>query len=150
MRPDARDSRAVLAKAGLAAEYETLALGEVARVLPADVIAALSALKDAGYESLIDFDGIDTGEDIVLTWRLRSYSADCETYVRANVPYGARIASVWNVFPSALMPERETAELFGLTLAGHPNPKRLLTTDGVPPLLLKEVPIRSEEEVKAR
>lgn len=150
MRPDARSSRAVLKRAGVPADFETLALGEVARVPAADVIAALKALKDSGYESLIDFDGIDTGDDITLTWRLRSYSADRETYVRTSVAYGAEIASVWNVYPSALMPERETAELFGMRLAGHPNPKRLLTTDGVPPLLLKEVPIRTEEEVKAR
>jgi NADH:ubiquinone oxidoreductase subunit C len=46
------------------------------------------------------------------------------------------------------MPERETAELFGLSLSGHPNPKRLLTTDGVPPLLRKSVPVRTEEEVR--
>ena len=37
------------------------------------------------------------------------------------------------------MPEREAAELFGLSLSGHPNPKRLLTTDGMPPLLLQVV-----------
>ena len=42
------------------------------------------------------------------------------------------------------------AELLGLTLAGHPNPKRLLTTDGIPPLLRKSQLIRSEEEVKRR
>ncbi|MRR12205.1 hypothetical protein EG835_07005, partial [bacterium] len=51
---------------------------------------------------------------------------------------------------SALLPERETAELFGLALCGHPNPKRLLTTEGIEPLLLKSVPIRSAEEVRAR
>jgi NADH:ubiquinone oxidoreductase subunit C len=46
------------------------------------------------------------------------------------------------------MPERETAELFGLGLDGHPNPKRLLTTDGVPPLLRRDVPIRTPEEFR--
>ena len=92
----------------------------------------------------------DTGEAIELTWRLRSYAQDCEAYLKATVAYDAEIASAWNVYPSALMPERETAELLGLKLAGHPNPKRLFTTDGIPPLLRKSELIRSEEEVKNR
>ena len=125
-------------------------LGVVARVSLADADAALVAIKAAGYESLVDFDGIDTGELIELTYRLRSYALNTELHVKTSVAYGGTIESVWYEYPSALMPERETAELFGLHLAGHPNPKRLLTTDGVPPLLRKDVLIRSVEEVKAR
>jgi len=38
--------------------------------------------------------------------------------------------------------------LFGLTFSGHPNLKRLLTSDEVDVFLLrKDVPIRTEEEV---
>ncbi|KAF0208910.1 MAG: hypothetical protein FD171_551 [Actinobacteria bacterium] len=125
-------------------------LGVVARVSLADVVEALEALKVAGYESLVDFDGTDTGELIELTYRLRSYALDLEVYVKAPVSYGGTIASIWHEYPSALMPERETAELFGLHLAGHPNPKRLLTTDGVAPLLRKDVLIRTVEEVRDR
>ena len=150
MRPDANELKSLLASSGVDAEVDAVLLGTVARVVPDSVIDALAALKSAGYESLMDFDGIDTGEAIELTWRVRSYSADCEAYVKTAVPYGAEIHSVWNVYPSALMPERETAELFGMHLAGHPNPKRLLTTDGIPPLLRKDVPIRTAEEVKHR
>jgi len=125
-------------------------LGVVARMTLADVPAALEALKAAGYETLIDFDGTDTGEFIELTYRLRSYSLDLELFVKAPVSFGGTIESMWYEYPSALMPERETAELFGLHLAGHPNPKRLLTTDGVPPLLRKDVLIRTVEEVRDR
>ncbi len=150
MRPDANAISALLSDAGIAAEVETVLLGTVARADVADALTALAAFKAAGYESLVDFDGIDTGEAIELTWRLRSYAQDCEAYLKATVPYDAEIHSAWNVYPSALMPERETAELLGLKLAGHPNPKRLFTTDGIPPLLRKDVLIRSEEEVKHR
>lgn len=125
-------------------------LGTVARVELAFVPDALGALKAAGYESLVDFDGTDTGEAIEITYRLRSYAADREVFVKATVAYGGTIESVWFDYPSALMPERETAELFGIHLAGHPNPKRLLTSDGVEPLLRKDVLIRTVEEVKAR
>ena len=148
MRPDATELKTLLAQAGVTAETDTVLLGEVARLAPADAVPSLAALKAAGFESLMDFDGIDTGEAIELTWRVRSYSADTEVYLKTIVAYDAEIASAWNVYPSALMPERETAELLGLRLAGHPNPKRLLTTDGIEPLLRKSVLIRTEEEVR--
>jgi NADH:ubiquinone oxidoreductase subunit C len=150
LRPDATEISALLSGAGIEAEVAEGLLGTVARVLPREVLGALSAFKAEGYESLVDFDGTDTGEAIELTWRLRSYAKDLEAYVKATVPYDAEIDSAWNVYPSALMPERETAELLGLRLAGHPNPRRLLTTDGVPPLLRKSVSIRTEEEVERR
>ena len=150
MRPEPNAISALLSEAGISAEVDTVLLGTVARLSIGDVLTALAAFKSAGYESLVDFDGIDTGEAIELTWRLRSYAQDCEAYLKATVAYDAEVASAWNVYPSALMPERETAELLGLKLAGHPNPKRLFTTDGIPPLLRKSELIRSEEEVKNR
>lgn len=149
MLPAVSDTRRLLAALQDVSVAEE-PLGVVARVSLADAGAAMVALKAAGYESLVDLDGIDTGELIELTYRLRSYSLNTEAYVKTSVAYGGTIESVWYEYPSALMPERETAELLGLHLAGHPNPKRLLTTDGVAPLLRKDVLIRSVEEVKAR
>lgn len=148
MRPDATTLKALLADGGVEASPEETLLGTVARLRPREVLGALRALKAAGYESLVDFDGMDTGEAIELTWRVRSYAQDAEAYLKTVVPYDAEIDSVWNIYPSALMPERETAELLGLKLGGHPNPRRLLTTDGVAPLLRKSIPIRTEEEVR--
>lgn len=150
MQPDATTISALMADAGVAAEVESVLLGTVTRVAASDSRRALAAFKAGGYESVVDFDGTDTGEAIELTWRLRSYAQDCEAFLKTTVPYDAEIHSAWNIYPSVLMPERETAELLGLNLAGHPNPKRLLTTDGIPPLLRKSVLIRSEEEVKRR
>ena len=150
MLPDANEIRTLLAGNGVAAEVDTVLLGTVARVQASDAIDALAVFRADGYESLVDFDGIDTGESIELTWRLRSYSMDREAYLKTTVSYDAEIHSAWNIYASALMPERETAELLGLRLAGHPNPKRLFTTDGIPPLLRKDVLIRSEQEVKSR
>jgi NADH:ubiquinone oxidoreductase subunit C len=150
LRPDAIEIKSLLAAGGVKAEPEELLLGVVARVLPREVLDSLAAFKAAGFESLVDFDGMDTGEAIELTWRLRSYSRDLEAYLKTTVPHDAEIDSAWNIYPSALMPERETAELLGLKLGGHPNPRRLLTTDGVPPLLRKSVQIRTIEEVERR
>ena len=83
-------------------------------------------------------------------YHLRSFTRDEEVYVKAAQPYGSDLASVWEIYPAALMPERELAEMFGLSLSGHPNPKHLLVTSGIEPLLLKRIAIRTAEEVRNR
>jgi NADH:ubiquinone oxidoreductase subunit C len=129
-------------------EVRDAEIGMLVRVPLAAVGGVLSALRAAGFESLIDFDGVDTGSDVDLTWRVRSYVHGGEAVIKASIDYGDTIESVWGIYPSALMPERETAELLGLGLDAHPNPKRLLTTDGVPPLLRRDVPIRTPGEFR--
>ncbi len=143
-----------LERAGVAGAIveDVAVLGVVARVEPAMAQSALTALKDSdhGFCFLVDLFGIDTGEAIEAVYQLRSFTRDEEVYLKVTHEYGSDLASVWCVFPSALMPERELAEMFGLTLSGHPNPKYLLLTEGIEPLLLKRVPIRTPEEVRHR
>jgi NADH:ubiquinone oxidoreductase subunit C len=151
--PDKTVVESVLTRAGIAdVEVGRSNLGVVCHCASGDVPAVLAALKECelDFAMLADMLGTDTGEGIELTYHLRSFARDEEIYVKADVAYDAEIASVWNVFPSALLPERETAELLGLTLAGHPNPRRLFTTDGIPPLLRKDQPVRTVEEVRDR
>jgi len=151
MLPDVAVVKTVLAGV-TEAEVSTATLGVVARVPADDVPAALAALKASSLDfvMLVDLLGADTGEDIEITYHLRSLSRDEDLYVKCSLPYDSVLRSVWNVYASALLPERETAELFGLTLAGHPNPARLLTIEGTEPLLRKSVPIRTLEEVRER
>lgn len=134
------------------AEVSTATLGVVVRVPAEDAAAALTALKASSLDfvMLVDLLGTDTGEDVEITYHLRSLSRDEELYVKCALPYDSVLHSVWNVYASALLPERETAELFGLTLAGHPNPARLLTAEGSEPFLRKSVPVRTLEEVRDR
>jgi len=151
--PDATVVKHILAEAGLAdTDVQETTLGLVCTVAPAEVAPAFAALKDSelDFVMLVDLMGTDTGEDIELSYHLRSFTRDEELHVKCTVAYDAEIASVWNAYPSALMPERETAELLGLTLSGHPNPKRLLTVDGVEPLLRKSSLIRTLQEVRER
>lgn len=135
-----------------AAVEELPAVGVVVRVEPGQVTRTLTALRDDTHEYRypVDIFGVDTGEGIDVVYHLRSLSYGEEVLVKTSYPYGGSLTSVWEVFPAALMPEREIAEMFGLTLEGHPNPKHLLLTKGSEPLLLKRVPIRSAEEVRAR
>lgn len=150
---DTTAARGVLERAGVTAAVETVeGLGAVCRVAPEKARRALLALRDSdlGFCFLVDLFGIDTGDSVEVVYHLRSLSRDEEVTVKAELEYGDTLVSVWDVFPAALMPERETAEMFGLRLAGHPNPKRLLTTEAVEPLLLKELEIRTAEEVRDR
>jgi NADH:ubiquinone oxidoreductase subunit C len=151
--PDVAVTNRLLTEAGIAeAVVEQTSLGVIARVPGTSAYAALAALKDsdAAFTFLVDLFGTDAEDGVEVTYHLRSFSLDEELYVRFEVPHGGEFGSVWTLFPAALMPERETAELFGLSLLGHPNPKRLLTTEGIEPLLLKSVAIRTAEEVRNR
>jgi NADH-quinone oxidoreductase subunit D len=151
--PDPTAVSSALTRAGVSAPIEEVAiLGVVCRIEPSDARQALSALKggDLSFDFLVDCFGVDTGEAVDVVYHLRSFTRDEELFVKAAHDYGTDLASVWDIHPAALMPERELAEMFGLTLSGHPNPKRLLTTDGCPPFLRKETAIRGEDEVRHR
>ena len=146
-------ARTILERAGVTASVETIeGLGAVCRVAASDVRSTLIALRDSelAFGFLVDLFGIDTGENVDVVYHVRSLSRDEELVVKGAHEYDAVLASVWDIFPAALMPERETAEMFGLLLAGHPNPKRLLTTDGAPFYLRKSLEIRTADEVRDR
>lgn len=150
MLPDATALKSTLTSAGVPHAIEESGLGLVARVAIEHAAAALGALREFDFPMLVDLLGTDTAQEIEITYHVRSFTRDEDVFIKTSVPYSGVLPSVWNVYASALMPERETAELFGLVLAGHPNPKRLLTTEGVEPLLLKSVAIRTAEEVRNR
>ncbi len=154
MKPDVTHIAKALETAGapVVSIDEIDTLGVVVRVEPHQAGAVLKALRDSdhAYSFVVDLFGIDTGEHIDAVYHLRSFTRDEEVYIKAAHPYGSDLASVWEVYPAALMPERELAEMFGLTLSGHPNPKHLLLTSGIEPLLLKSVAIRTAEEVRNR
>jgi NADH-quinone oxidoreductase subunit C len=151
--PDLTATHALLAKAGIRASCAEEGAGVMCRLEAADIVGALTALRDgdAAYAYLVDLFGVDTGEGLEVTYHVRSFAREEELYVRVAVPYDGEVPSIWTVYPAALYPERETAELFGMTFPGHPNPKRLLTTDEVElPLLRRSTAIRTQEEVHAR
>ncbi len=133
-------------------DLEETLLGLVCLVPPGHAVSSLAALKasELAFVMLVDLLGTDTSQEVEITYHLRSFARDEEIFVKTRLPYDGELASVWEVYPAALMPERETAELLGLTLSGHPNPKRLLTTEGIEPLLRKSVPVRTTEESRDR
>jgi len=151
--PDVTATHSLLAKAGIDATCAQEGPGVVCRVPAESAARTLEALRDgdAAYAYMVDLFGVDTGEGLEVTYHLRSFAREEEVYVRVAADYDGEVPSVWHVFPAALYPERETAELFGMSFPGHPNPKRLLTTDEVEqPLLRRSTAIRTPEEVHTR
>lgn len=154
MKPDVVHIADALSRAGVAALSVEMSygLGAVVRVAARDTHAALAALRDSthAFDFPVDVFGIDTGEAVEVVYHLRSFSHAEDVHVKVQYAYGSDLTSVWELFPAVLMPEREIAEMFGLTLSGHPNPKHLLLTSGIEPLLLKRVAIRTPDEVRNR
>lgn len=137
-----------LRAAGIPCEPSDEALGAVVRLDVASIARAVEVLRDGGYDFLVDLFGTDTGEMIEVTWHIRAFERHDDLYLKSLVPYDGEAPSVWHCHPAALYPEREAAELLGMSFTGHPNPKRLLTMDGTEPLLRRSVPIRTAEEVR--
>jgi NADH-quinone oxidoreductase subunit C len=138
----------ILGRADVPASAADEPLGAVVRLEAACVPEALAALRLEGFEFFVDLFGTDTGEGIELTYHVRSLGLMEDAYLKAAVAYDGEAPSVWSVFPAALYPEREAAELLGMAFPGHPNPKRLLTVDDSLPYLRKSVPVRTAEEVR--
>ena len=151
MLPAPTDITRWLAAAGASAEVTTTALGVMVRIEAARAADVLATLRDGAgrFDMLVDLFAIDTGEGIDLRYHLRALERDEDLYLAAYVDYDGEAPSVWRCYPASLYAEREAAEMFGMSFVGHPNPKRLLTTDEVEaPLLRKSTPIRTWEETR--
>ncbi|MCL2403586.1 MAG: NADH-quinone oxidoreductase subunit C [Coriobacteriia bacterium] len=129
---------------------EESSLGVVLRLDAEDVLDALQAFRDSAelqFEQLIDLFGADVRDLVEVTYRLRSLTNNIDIVLKCELPYDASYSSVGQVYAAAWLPERELCEMFGLSLLNHPNPKRLLTTEGLPPFLRKSTAIRTKEEI---
>lgn len=83
---------------------------------------------------LVFFDwlgGVDEGDDgFAVVTHLWSPTGRYGALLRTVVPRAEpRLETLTGVFPGASWSERETAEMFGIEFAGHPNPGKLLLPD---------------------
>jgi len=93
----------------------------------------LEVLRDTFlFDYLVFVTALDwpTEGQLELVYRLFSYPHRRAVVVRARVPRaGARVPTVCDLFSTAEWHERETAEMFGVEFAAHPDPRRLLLPD---------------------
>jgi NADH-quinone oxidoreductase subunit C len=85
-----------------------------------------------GFDFLVFVTGLDRPAEsrIELVYRLFSYETKLSVVLRVLLPRdGARVDTVSDIYRTAEWHERETAELFGIEFAGHPDPRKLLLPD---------------------
>lgn len=94
----------------------------------------LTAARDEGFDVLDWLSASDDEQTVTVVACL----------VRSDDPAQSRlftaqadVPSVADLFPSALWHERETAEMFGVTFEGCPDPRPLLLEPATPPPLRK-------------
>jgi NADH-quinone oxidoreductase subunit C len=123
----------------------TTALGEVTAIVPSgELDAAMRLLRDRPelrFETLIDVSGVDysaygdgawEGRRFAVVYHLLSLANNWRLRVRTFAPDDEFpvVPSVIDIWPSANWYERETFDLYGIMLAGHPDLRRLLTDYG--------------------
>ncbi len=75
--------------------------------------------------------GHDNGREIEMLYHF--VIEGCALNLRAAVPKGGdRIDTITPAVPAAVMYEREVMDLFGVSIAGHPDPRRLILPDDWP------------------
>ncbi len=111
-------------------EDDTLQV-EVAAEIILVVCRHLSTEIERPYPYLSDAFGVDCGDHLQVVYHLiRSETAD-GAFVRVNLPRNeATLPTLTALYNTANWAEREIAEMFGVTFAGHPDPRHLLLPEG--------------------
>ena len=102
------------------------------KVAPADLVPAATLLRDK-YDCahLSTISGVDKGETFECLYHFASPVAVIS--VRIEIPRAEpRFASICPVIPGAVLYERELQEMFGVTVEGIPDGRRLNLPDDWP------------------
>lgn len=109
-------------------EFNTLVL----YVEPAQNLAALRALKGAGYEILCELSGVDFTEargGIEVFYQLLDIKRARRARLKCFVPNESFLQSAAGIYKSANWAERELYDMMGVWIENHPNLARLIMPD---------------------
>ncbi len=105
------------------------------RVAPVDWVAVLTFCRDS---SDLDFDRLDcligdhlperSDAPFEVSAHLTSLAGGRRLRMKTALAEGQTLATITGLWPSAGFDEREIYEMFGISFAGHPDLRRLLTT----------------------
>jgi len=102
--------------------------------------AAMVALTQHGVQHLSTISGVDRGDTITVVYHL-----DCRPALlslKLNLPkHTPKVRTVTDIFPGAILYERELMDMLGIKVEDHPDPSRLFLPDDWPS---KEYPLRKE------
>lgn len=121
--------------------------GELTLSVPSvEIVKAVSAMKDAGYNVFEDMTAVDwlpSEPRFQLSYHILSHRyrerIRIKTWLNSEDPSIESITSVW---PGANYYEREVFDLFGIRFDGHPNLRRIMMPeDWVGHPLRKDYPV---------
>ena len=85
---------------------------------------AMLALRQKGVYHLSTISGVDRGDAITVV-----YHMDCMPVLlslKLNLPKSSpSVQTVTDIFPGAILYERDLMEMLGVEVEGHPDPRRL-------------------------
>lgn len=111
---------------------EMIAAGLVT-ALPGELKDLMKELKENEayrFNRLIDVTAVDRAEKFELVYHLNSLQYDKDLVVKVEIPreqpYLASVSDLWS---SALFGEREVHDMFGIAFGGHPDFRPLLAPE---------------------
>lgn len=111
---------------------ELIAAGSL-ETQPESLLGELRQLRDNpvyGFDRLIDLTAVDRDGTFELVYRLNSLLHDRDLLVRVTISQEQpTIASVSELWESALFGEREVYDMFGIVFDGHPALEPLLAPE---------------------
>ena len=103
---------------------------EVAAEAIIAVCGHLSTEIERPYPYLSDAFGVDCGDHLQVVYHLIRPETAEGAFVRTNLPRdNATMPTLTALYNTANWVEREIAEMFGVTFADHPDPRKLLLPD---------------------
>lgn len=103
---------------------------------------ALQKLRDEDIKHITTITGTDMGEEMELI-----YHISCDDGIlldlKIEIPMeDGKVPTITDIFPGALLYEREIQDLLGVEFEGHPDPRRLILPDDWPD---NKYPLRQEK-----
>lgn len=108
-----------------------------------NILEVAKAVKEMGFDHLSSISGVEYEDRMECVYHIWSYSRGKLLTVRTLVPKDdPKIDSLTSVWKSADWHERETYDLMGMVFEGHPDLRRILTSDD-----FKGYPLRKDFEL---
>lgn len=106
----------------------------------------LRALRIRGVTHISGITGVDTGDSVEVIYHFNCRPA--ELNLKIPLPKDdLRIPTITEIFPGAILYERDLMEMLGVKVEGHPDPRRLFLPDDWPE---GKYPLRKEWREKEK
>src|SRR5690606_34257395 len=111
--------------------------GMISVTLPKEqVISALRAVRDMGYEMLTDVHGMDyltypghKGKRFSVVYDVHDLSGAERLFLRVDLDDGESVTTCTGIWPGASFLERECFDMIGVVFDGHPDLRKILTPE---------------------